>query len=64
MDEQIRYLIAFSDGGNGMRRRDAPLEAGDTIEDCGERYRIVEVEQPPSAAGFERARAVARARID
>jgi hypothetical protein len=27
-DEQIRYLIHFSDGGSGMRHRDEPLEAG------------------------------------
>ena len=32
----------------------APLEVGDTIDDCGERYRIVTAETPPSEAGFGR----------
>ena len=52
---EIRYLVTFSDGGAGMRTRDAPLEAGDELDDCGEGYRIVRVEQPHSATGFGRA---------
>ena len=54
MDE-IRYLVAFSDGGVGMRRRELPLEVGDELDDCGEHYRVVRVEQPPSPMGFGRA---------
>jgi hypothetical protein len=50
-----RYLITFSDGGLGMRERLAMLEVGDAIDDCGERYRIVTFETPPSEAGFGRA---------
>ena len=52
---ETRYLITFDDGGAGMRTRPAPLEVGDMIDDCGERYRIVTVEPPPSEAGFGRA---------
>jgi hypothetical protein len=54
MDE-IRYLIVFIDGGAGMRTRSGPLEVGDAIDDCGETYSVVRVEQPPSEAGFGRA---------
>ncbi|HUY70727.1 MAG TPA: hypothetical protein VMV08_00660 [Gaiellaceae bacterium] len=50
-----RYLITFDDGGAGMRTRLAPLEPGEIIHDCGERYRVVTVEPPPSEAGFGRA---------
>lgn len=52
---EIRYLVNFDDGGVGMRKRDVPLEVGDALEDCGERYRIVKVDPPPSEAGFGRA---------
>ena len=52
---EIRYLVKFSDGGVGMRKREAPLEIGDELDDCGERYRVVRVEQPPPEAGFGRA---------
>ena len=52
---EIRYLVAFSDGGVGMRKRDTPLVEGDELDDCGERSRVVRVEQPPSQAGFGRA---------
>jgi hypothetical protein len=54
---EIRYLVTFSDGGVGMRTRSEPLEVGDELEHCGEHHTIVEVEQPPSEAGFGRARA-------
>jgi len=50
-----RYLITYSDGGAGMRHHDRPLEVGAEPEDCGEHYRVVRVEQPPSKAGFARA---------
>jgi hypothetical protein len=50
-----RYLITFDDGGAGMRTRPVTLEVGDTISDCGERYLVVTVEPPRSAAGFGRA---------
>jgi hypothetical protein len=53
--EGIRYLVTFSDGGVGMRKRAVALEVGDSLEDCGERYRIVRVEEPPSETGFGRA---------
>jgi hypothetical protein len=53
--DAIRYLVSFSDGGVGMRHRDAPLEVGQEIDDCGDRYRIVKVDPPPSEAGFGRA---------
>ena len=39
---EIRYLVKFSDGGVGMRKREAPLEVGDELDDCGERYRVVQ----------------------
>ena len=42
----IRYLVTFSDGGVGMRHRDAPLRVGDELDDCAERYIVVKVEQP------------------
>jgi hypothetical protein len=50
-----RYLITLNDGGSGMRTRTVPLEAGEIIDDCSERYRVVKVEPPPSEAGFGRA---------
>jgi hypothetical protein len=52
---EIRYLITYSDGGAGMRHHAEPLEVGDELDDCGERYRVVRVEQPPSGTGFGRA---------
>ena len=48
----IRYLVRFSDGGSGIRYRDRPLDAGDEIDDGGQRYRVVRVEQPPSESSF------------
>jgi hypothetical protein len=54
---EIRYLVKFSDGGVGMRTRREPLEVGDELDDCGERYLVVKVEQPPSEDGFGRAQA-------
>ena len=56
-DEQIRYLVRFSDGGVGMRQRDEPLTVGAVIEDCGQRYVVEGVEPPPNPAGFGRATA-------
>ena len=50
-----RYLITFDDGGAGMRTRREPLEPGEMIDDCGERYRVVTVEPPPAEAGSGRA---------
>ncbi len=52
---EIRYLVKFSDGGVGMRTRSEPLEVGEELDDCGERYLVVKVEQPSTAAGFGRA---------
>ena len=52
--DALRYLITFSDGGSGMRERTAPLEVGDMIDDCGERYRITGLErhrQRPASGG-------------
>ena len=37
------------------RKRAVPLRVGDEIDDCGEHYRVVRVEHPPSEAGFGRA---------
>ncbi len=53
--EGIRYLVAFSDGGVGMRMRNEPLLVGEELADCGERYLVVRVEPPSSQAGFGRA---------
>jgi hypothetical protein len=50
---EIRYLVKFSDGGVGMRTRSEPLEVGEELDDCGERYTVVEVEQPPDARSHE-----------
>jgi hypothetical protein len=36
-----------------MRHHDSPLEVGDEIDDCSERYRVVKVEQPPSEPDSE-----------
>ena len=47
-DKTIRYLITFSDGGSGRRFRDEPLEVGAELDDGGNRYRVVRLEQPPS----------------
>lgn len=55
MTDGLRYLIKYSDGGAGMRHHTLPLDVGDEIDDCGERYHVVRVEQPPSEAGFGRA---------
>ena len=38
-----------------MRHRAEQVEVGDELDDRGERYRIMRVEQPPSEAGFGRA---------
>ena len=54
-DTNIRYLVRFSDGGSGIRYRDRPLDAGDEIDDGGERYRVVRVEQPSTGQGFGQA---------
>ena len=51
----IRYLVKFSDGDVGMRTRSEPLEVGDELDDCGEHYDVVKVEQPTSVGGFGRA---------
>jgi hypothetical protein len=56
-DGQRRYLITFSDGGSGMRRRDEPLEVGHELRDSTNRYRIVDVVEPPNTTGLGRARA-------
>lgn len=41
---EIRYLVTFSDGGVGMRKRAAPLAVGDELDDCGEHLTVVRVE--------------------
>jgi hypothetical protein len=51
MQQQLRYLVRFSDGGVGMRQRKEPLEAGQVIEDGGETYLVEMVEPPPSDTG-------------
>jgi hypothetical protein len=51
-DGQTRYLIHFEGGGSGMRFRDAVLTVGDELIDCGDRYRIVRVEQPKHERTF------------
>jgi len=50
----------FSDGGSGIRYRDSPLDAGDEIDDSGERYRVVRVEQPTMGQGLGQAWVEAR----
>jgi hypothetical protein len=46
-DDQVRYLIHFSDGGSGMRFRDEQLKEGG-----GTRDRVDRVEQPAHARTF------------
>ena len=57
-DGKLRYLIHFTGTGTGMRHYDAPLDEGDELTDCGERYRVVQVEHAPNARAFGRAWAV------
>jgi hypothetical protein len=40
--------VHFSDGGSGMRYRDAPLREGDELRDGGQRYRVEHVEDSPN----------------
>ena len=51
-DGLLRYLVQFADGGAGMRFFDHRLEPGDELTDCGDRYRIVRVEQHAGTGGF------------
>jgi hypothetical protein len=53
MTDGLRYLVAYSDGGAGMRHPDAPLEVGDELDDCGECDRVVRatVGRGPSTEG-------------
>jgi hypothetical protein len=55
MMTDTRYLITYDDGGSGMRKRQTPLAVGDTVEDCGSQYVIVNIEPPRTEAGFGRA---------
>ena len=45
---RVRYLVHFSDGGSGMRHRDAQLEEGDELNEGGRDYVVERVEQPPN----------------
>ena len=45
---RVRYLVHFSDGGSGMRHRDAPLEVGDELSEGGRRYTVERVAPPPN----------------
>jgi len=49
---QLRYLVHFSDGGRGMRMRDAPVEPGVELVDGGTRYRVLRVEPAPNPQAF------------
>jgi hypothetical protein len=51
-DGELRYLVHFSDGGSGIRHRDAPLEPDDELSDGGARYRVVRVEHPANERSF------------
>jgi hypothetical protein len=55
LENELRYLITFDDGGSGMRRRPEPLKAGDTLSDVGSQYVVVTVEPSPTEGGFGRA---------
>jgi hypothetical protein len=44
--ERLRYLVHFSDGGSGMRHRDAPLNESDELSEGAQRYLVERVEQP------------------
>jgi hypothetical protein len=46
--ERLRYLIHFSDGGSGMRYRDAQLDVGDKMSEGAQRYTVERVEQAAS----------------
>jgi hypothetical protein len=39
--------VHFSDGGSGMRYRDAQLDVGDELREGAARYVVERVEQPP-----------------
>ena len=45
-DGRLRYMVHFSDGGSGMRLRDAELDVGDTLMEGRELYTVERVEQP------------------
>jgi hypothetical protein len=61
--ERLRYLIHFSDGGRGMRYRNAQLAAGDELREGAQRYVVERVEQAPnpSALGHAWASLIERA---
>ena len=48
----MRYLIHYSDGGTGMRHLDEPQWRGDQVTDGAASYKVMRVDQPPSATGF------------
>jgi hypothetical protein len=48
----LRYLVHFSDGGSGMRNRDAPLEPDDELVDGGVDYVVERVEPAPNRMSF------------
>jgi hypothetical protein len=52
IEGRTRYLVHYSDGGSGMRARDAALGIGSEVRDGGSRYRVVRVEQPPHERAF------------
>jgi hypothetical protein len=50
--EQVRYVIHYSDGGAGIRYRDAQLAVDDVSNEGGQRYVVERVEEPPSPFGL------------
>jgi hypothetical protein len=49
---QVRDLIQFSDGGSGVRTRDAPVDPGAELVDGSSRYGVVRVEPAPNPQAF------------
>jgi hypothetical protein len=43
---RLRYLVHFSDGGSGMRFREAQLDVGDELTEGVDHYVVERVEQP------------------
>jgi hypothetical protein len=54
-DQQIRYLVHYSDGDSGMRFFDQPIAVGAEVPDGGNRYRVDRVEAKPNPSAFGRA---------
>lgn len=54
-DNQVRYLVTFSDGGSGMRWYDDPLAEDTVVNDGPAAYAVAHVEQPKFPGGLGRA---------